>query len=499
MSDIFEDPTLANPDADPDAKYSWDEEFQRHIAALLISDRQFLLQSLDLVKPSYFTNKAHTKVCGIAFDFFKKYRILPRKEFLIQELKGQLKEDKGLPFFIGEVNTLFDYFQPGMEARDYLRDKIIYFAKIQSVKHAFHKSLELIDKAPESEETWEKIYDKMRDAMTTHQNFDIGTDYFKSMKDRYVKKDEDSTERFITGFNSIDLEINGGGFRRGQMLSVVAQSGVGKSVWLANFSSTNLLRGKKGVYFTLEIPEVMVAERMDAILTGFPIQNLMAHKDDIFEKLNTLNIERPAGDDAIWPMVVKKFPGGTATVNTIRAYIAQLKFHGFSPDFVIVDYIGEMQDHPDMKIHESRERIVKELHGMAEEEDFFLATAMQPNRDGKKDNKGDRGRLDDDHLADSFGQIRPLDCCLSLNQNDNEKLLGVGRAYVIKQRDGKSRYQFYLKFDKENLRITETSRNEYMEIMNAQKEYASEETKIDLVVNKGWSPSDENADDKKSE
>ena len=74
MSDdqFIDDPTLSDPDSGQDTKYNWDEEFQRHIAALLISDRQFLLQSLDLVKTSYFTNKAHSKVCSIAFDFFKK-------------------------------------------------------------------------------------------------------------------------------------------------------------------------------------------------------------------------------------------------------------------------------------------------------------------------------------------------------------------------------------------------------------------------------------------
>ena len=131
---FFEDPTLQDPDGNVDTKYGWDEEFQRHITALLISDRQFLLQSIDLVNPSYFTNKVHSKVCNISFDFFKKYRILPRKDFIVQELKTQLKDNKSLAYYLSEVNVLFDYFQPGMEAREYLQDKIVFFAKIQAVK-----------------------------------------------------------------------------------------------------------------------------------------------------------------------------------------------------------------------------------------------------------------------------------------------------------------------------------------------------------------------------
>lgn len=491
----FEDPNLTDPDGEEIVKYSWDKEFQRHIAALLISDRQFLLQSLDLIKPSYFTDKAHSKVVGVVSEFFKKYRLLPRKDFIITELKADLKDNKALPYYLGEVNVLFDYFQPGMEARDYLQDKITYFAKIQSLKSAFTESLKMIDKAPESEDTWNTIYDKMRDAMTVHQNFEVGIDYFKSVKDRYAKmaEDKENDERFITGLNGIDLEINGGGYRRGQMLSIIAGSGVGKSVMLACIAATNLLRGKKGVYITLEISEEMVAERMDAILTGFPIQNLQAYKDDIFEKVS--NLSKVTYEGEIWPLVIKKFAAGTASVNTIRAYISQLRFHGFNPDFVIVDYIGEMQDYPDMKIYESREKLVKDLHGMTEEEDVFCATAMQPNRDAKKDGKtGERSRIDDEHLADAYGQIRPLDGCVSLNQNDNEKFLGIGRCYIIKQRDGKSRYQIYLKFDKECLKITEITRDEYKMKMNMHKESASEDTQIDLVKDLAkakFKPSDE--------
>lgn len=484
MSDgqFLDDPTLADPDGGSESKYNWDEEFQRHIASLLISDRQFLLQSLDLVKPSYFTNKAHAKVCSIVFEFFKNNRIMPRKAFLVQELKTQLKNNKSLPYYLAEVNVLYDYFQPGLEARDYLRDKIVFFAKIQAVKKAFHDSLKLIDQAPESEETWSKVYEEMRQAMQTQQNFEIGIDYFRSIKDRYANKEEslDSTERFITGLAGVDIEIGGGGYSAGEIISIVAGSGVGKSVLLACIAATNVLRGKKGVYISLELAEEKVADRMDAIFTGLPVQNLLGCKEDVFERLHSLQGVALEGD--IWPFVIKQFPAGTATVNTIRAYISQLRFQGFDPDFIIVDYVGEMALHPDLKSHESRERIVRDLRGMAMEEKVFVATAMQPNRDGKKDSKNDQGRLDDEHLADSYGQIRPLDGCISLNQNDNEKMLGIGRGYIIKQRDGKSRYQIYLRFDKESLRITEIHRDEYLRMLNAQKEYASEETKFDMVA-----------------
>jgi hypothetical protein len=478
----YEDPTLKDPDGDDvgDTKYRWDEQFQRHIIALVLCDRQFMLQSLDLIKSSYFTHKAHQKACGFAQEHFKKYRLLPKKDFILQEIKLALKDDKHLDYYLGEINGVFEYFQPGLDSRDYLQDKISYFAKIQAVRTAFHNSLKEIDKNPESEETWVKVYDLMRDAMTVHQNFEVGLDYFQSLQDRYAedREDEDEKEIFITGLESIDKEIGGGGYNRGEIISIVAGSGVGKSVMLACIAGSNLLRGKKGVYISLELAEDKIADRMDAILTGFPIQNLYGHKDAVLSKLMSLN---GVDYDTKIPFIIKQFPAGTASVNTVRAYISQLRFHGFDPDFIIIDYVGEMADMPGLETYESREKTVRDLRGMAMEENVFIATAMQPNRSSKEANKHQSGRIDDEHLADSFGQIRPLDGCFSIMQNDAEKLLGVGRMYVMKQRDGKSRYMLWLQFDQQNLRITEIAHSTYMAKLNAHKEKVADGVSIDAV------------------
>lgn len=481
MTGILEDPDLVDPDnvTTKHSSFRWDEEFQRHIVSMIISDRQFMLQSIDLINAEYFSNKAHRKIAEISQKFFREYRVLAKKEFLSQEIKDQIKEPKNIPFYIGELNVIFDFFEPGLEARDYLMDKITYFAKMQSFRQAFTSGLKLLDENPESQETWEKIYNKIEKVITTTSNFDLGTNYFEEFKKRYETTEEnnESQDKFLTGIDGVDENVNGGGYNRGEILSIVAGSGVGKSVMLACIAATNLLRGYKGLYITLELREEKVADRMDAILTGLPVQMLYNHKDEIFDKLTSLK----GVDYDSETLVIKQFPAGTATVNKIRAYLSQLKFHGFEPDFLIVDYVGEMQDTPGMPTYESREKAVRDLRGLGTEENIFVATAMQPNRTSKEDRKNNNILLDDSNLADSFGQIRPLDGCLSLNQSDTEKELGIGRGYVIKQRDGKSRYQFYLKFDKESLRITEMSLETYKNIRNTHVEVASDEVLVDQV------------------
>jgi hypothetical protein len=834
VDENLEEPSLLDPDGNVDIQFNWQEEFQRHIISLILLDRQFMLQAIDLVKPKYFTQRAHQMACLIAFEFFNRYGLLPDKAFLVQELRDRLKGNKSLPYYLGEINVVYDYFQPGLESREYLTDKIHYFAKIMSVKAAFDETVKLVKKGSESEETWGKIHELWKSALLVERNFDVGIDYFKTLQERYSEEseEEDRNSRFITGFPTMDEET-GGGYSAGEIMAVVANSGVGKcfgkgtpilmydgtikniqdiqvgdlvmgndstprkvlrlvrgqdklydviptkgmryrvnsehvlslkglrnnivnvpiktylkqhntfkinhkgyrvgvkfpkqpvridpyilgtwlgdgtvrtteitsmdkdvvaewelyawkrnmtltkkkgakgraytygivgsqgktnplksdlrfynlilnkhiphvykvnsrkvrlevlagvidadgsisnnccdfinknrilandvvylarslgfaayvkpsrkksqngtygnywrvtisgntsqipvriarkkchkrqqikdvlktgikvvpagignyygfetdgnhlfllgdftvvhnSVYLACFAAMNIMRRKKGVYISCELLDKKVAARMDAIFTGLPIKALKSYKEDVFTKIEAMRDGRVfvknesdkrwfdgtlgmggnasiVADEDFSPLIIKEFPGRTLTVDMIRAYIAQLRFRGFNPDFIIVDYLGEMKDIPGLEIYESRERIVGHLRGMAKEEKVFVAIALQPNRKGKEAGKMDNGVIDEEHFADSYGQIRVLDGAFSFMQNDKEKTMGVGRGFVIKQRDGKSRYYFNLAFDKENLRITEISNAKYKEAMVKFKDKVIENVDVDNI------------------
>jgi hypothetical protein len=81
----------------------------------------------------------------------------------------------------------------------------------------------------------------------------------------------------------------------------------------------------------------------------------------------------------------------------------------------------------------------------------------------KKDGLGD-GVIDDTNLADSYGQIRPLDGCWSINQMQAEKEAGIARIFVIKHRHGKSRFTCYVRFDMKTLQIKQISSDGYDKI-----------------------------------
>jgi replicative DNA helicase len=468
---------LTDPDAEDEAAFKWDEEFQRYILAMLVSDRHFLVQSLPLVKPKYFTDEVHKLICDLLFEHFDEYKVLPRKAWIVQEIKDKTegKKDEVKMHYLQELGMVYDHYTPGIESRDYLLDKIVNFAKMQAVKVAFSQCLTQIKRDPESDGTWMNIQAILRDALLVDKNFDPGLDYFQSYEERYEAVDEEEVrEVFTTGFHKIDEALLGGGPTKGEIYSWIGLSGTGKSLALVRASVLNVTKlGKRVLYISLEMDEKKIAERFDAQIADIDINRLQENKSLIkkaFEE-ELKDTEDPR------LLIIKQFTPGTMDVGTLRAYLQQLSLVGFKPDLLIVDYIGEMKDYPNMPTWESRYRIVRDLRGLASEEDVCILTAMQPNKGAReaqevKDRFGNlqSGVIDDNNLADAFGQIRPLDGCWSINQTHFEKKADIARVFVIKHRHGKSRYTFHIEYEmaregvdgsKTTLAMREISENRY--------------------------------------
>jgi len=470
---------LTDPDASvPDAKYKYDDEFQRSIVGLLLNDRWFAVQCLDLISPSYFLDERHQLLCKILFSHLDEYNVLPTKTVVVQEMKDKVsdRDDKVKYHYSAEAELVYKKYVPGLDSRKYYLDKIVTFAKLVGLKKAFDESLVLVKRDPEAEGTWLRIQEILKDAILVDRNFEEGLDYFQTFEERYkrMEDDEEHKEHFTSGFENIDNALLGGGPHRGEIYSWIGLSGSGKSLALVGAALKNVTQlGKKVLYVSLEMDEDSIAERFDAQISNVEINKLQENKEIVYKAFE--DFSRDKEDKRM--LIIKQFPAGTMTVNTLRAYMQQLYMMGFKPDLIVIDYIGEMQDYPGMPTYESRYRIVRDLRGFATEEDVCIFTAMQPNKDAreaqKKDSQLGDGVIDDTNLADSYGQIRPLDGCWSINQMQAEKEAGIARIFVIKHRHGRSRFTCYAEFDMKTLQMRQISEIKYNEIW---KRYSFQKT-----------------------
>jgi len=463
-------------------KFAWDDTFQRKLLGMLLTDDQMLIQSMDKIKPEYFSNEAHVLICKLLFEYFANKKSMPDLDFLSNDILTATKDrERSVQLvYIGELKALTDYYVPGLETRDYLIDKVTFFAKVQAVKVAFHASLEKMQEAPEDEKTWSFVYERMRQAMLIDRSYEPGLDYFSQLDEMYKRMDEVfvGKDRFTTGFPAIDDTLTGGGMFVGQIGSWIGLPGTGKSLALVKTAVCNVLLGHKVLYLTMEMDELGIAQRFTSQFTKMDINNLRGCKDEVYKTVEEFKKEKMDSN----LLHIKQFPGGMLDVNGIRAFMAQLELRGFKPNVLIVDYVGEMKDDPTVKKYESAYRILRDLRGFGVEKGHCTFTCVQPNQSAAKLEIGQY--IDESNIGTSFDQFKPLDAFWSINQQVLEKDAQVGRVFVIKHRNGRSRFSFNIGFDYAlgTLDMFQISKEQYRERMNLVQEKKAEEVTIDNVT-----------------
>lgn len=472
--------SLVDPDApqQQDRKYDFDKNIQQDILSLMIHERSFMVQSINLIKPSYFVDKAHVLLCNILIDWFNNYvkQITGQSEEWVQErylydqLSEELKDNPAKSYYLAETKTIIDSYVQGLTSRSYCLDRITSFAKDQAIRIAVAKTIDLVKS--HDKEKYDKLKYLWDETLLIGPQMDMGLNYFEEVEERYLRmeKDREGRDRFSSGFGEIDEAIVGHGLSRGEIGSYQAMSGAGKSWMLCKAAIENVRRGHRVLFVTLEMNQDKTAERFDTLLTNLHMERLLESKNSVKKKLEVeiktamqvLNSENKNR------LFIKHFPAGSADMNVIKAYYSQMALRKFKPDLLCLDYVGELKDFPGMKTYESRQRLVRDLRAFGSEENHCTLTAMQSNRAGRFAQDG--GFIDDSEVGDSYGQVRVMDAVWSINQTAKEKKAGIGRIFVVKHRNGKSRYHFCYQQKSDTLAINSISDATYREIYSSIKD-----------------------------
>jgi len=166
-----------------------------------------------------------------------------------------------------------------------------------------------------------------------------------------------------------------GGPGAGDLVVVVAQSHLGKSMWLAAQANHAATQGKNVIYFSLETKGEQLTERVLAALTGIEQYKLKDHPLKVKDMLDTL------------PGNVKfiQFKATEAKVDLIKAKVEELKAINFFPDMIIVDGLNQLKIQKGLSFGNSNDKfeyLAEELRDMAFEYEIPLYTAFQSNRSG---------------------------------------------------------------------------------------------------------------------
>jgi len=346
-------------------KVKYNKTFQSKIIASLVTDKQFLQKMYPIIDYTLFDSVELQQVVRWTMNYWENYKDIPNREYFELELnKIDVKTDKALKYGLNElVNNVYDVHIPS-NGLEYIKDESFNFFNNQNWK----KTILLCVDAVEGED-FDQVQKLIKDAYSVTNQTEIGLDYKSTAIDRYTKLKRVTV---TTGFDELDQALKGG-FGNGDLITIIAPSGIGKSWLLANFGSNALLAGKNVVHFTLELTETQTAIRYDTILTKTPV-NILEKDPSLVD--NFINNNPQLGESIISFYTMK-----SVTVPKLKTHVEQIRVDKFKPDIVFIDYgdlIKPTSNYRDKRLN--LEEVYEDLKKMAQELDIPVVTASQTNR-----------------------------------------------------------------------------------------------------------------------
>lgn len=407
--------------------YKYTTQVQLKILALLWRDEQSYSTYRETIKPKYFSKSIHIDLCRIIFDYYEKYGTSPTMDVLVEEVTQMCSKTKSKQKLEEDyIQAISDMSEVELYDIEYLKDKILSFGKRQALVDAILESAEILEK--ESDTQYSKIEKLTKDALMVGEGInDLGVDIYDNIEERFVGylNDDDVIERIPTEMEILD-QCLGGGVGRTEQCVVVAPPGRGKTTFLISAGAAAVENGYNVLHISLENNEKQILRNYDMRLLK---KNMDYIKDNVDKSIAAMfNIKKFRKGK----LKIKKYPAKTATVNTIRAYLDQLKaVEGFIPDVLIVDYgmlLKPLQNYTDKR--SGIESVYEDLRAIADDYNLALWTAAQGNRTALS-----KKIVTMADLAECFAIANTADILLCMCQTQKEKSKGDMRLFLGKVRD----------------------------------------------------------------
>lgn len=423
------------------------QEFRILILKAFIKDFNFTQKFIDYLKPEYFETIPEKVIFSTFKDYFNKYKRRPLLEEMMQ-LTIKYKDDELVNNVIRMV-----YKEKHINV-EYLTKELKDFCLHQELKATIvdaHNNL-----LPDLK--FDQIFDNIKKAITFKDKFDdLGTDYLISLDKRLEMQRQQELETFYipTGILGLDGYIKG--LKAPQVGVILAPPKLGKSMFLAQVAQNALFYKKNIIYYTFELSEDDICNRLDSCVTGIPLDNLENCEGALRKKLDFIRNTFKSN------IIVKYYPTRKATVNTLYSHIRQLEnVKHFIPDLIIIDYPGRMKPLTDRKDKRLEvEDIFLDIIGLAGELNVPIWTAHQSSREGI--NNEDIGM---EHFSESLEPARGCDIILGMSATNNQKLAGLCNIHIMGSRNGKDGVKLYAERQAERMRIKSINKDDYKRIMS---------------------------------
>lgn len=407
----------------------FDERFQENIVRLLHQDSGFAEAALEHLTPAHFENPIHAWTVRTMRQCYNVNGFLPDGVVLKQERRkaerlGTIRKED-VPAY---RSFLAKKLHRPVANRTYIKRELQQFVKHQAVKNFI---LDAVDNLL-PQHKWDELDSKMARTLDFDLtgDFSIGERPGETWKKRMRAREQTKEAGITTGIAELDRLMVRGGMTPKQLGTVIAPTGRGKTNFLINLAASAVLDNIPTLYITLELDAETIMDRFDARFTGVSLKDLRT------ETRTLRRAYRKVAKRVSRNLVVKEFPPGTTTVNTLKQHIRKLERIGFYPKLIVIDYADLLKPRIEFadSSYETQGQVYLDILGMLAELKIVGWTATQGNR--KSMDADVKGDVDLSMMADSMKKAFLAFVVLGLAQSVKEKKFRKGRVVILKNRNG---------------------------------------------------------------
>ena len=414
----------------PDDFSRFGKHFQEGLCQLILEDRPFCDQITEVLDISFLELSYLQIFIQKILDYRDKYKVHPTYEIMVTILRTELDDENE-----ALQRQVVEYFarihKNDLQDSEYIKSTSLDFCRKQKLKGALLKTIGLMQSS-----SFDEISKVINDALKLGMNNDAGYEYLVDFEDRYKMQARNPE---TTAWDEID-EITGGGLGQRELGVVVAPTGAGKSMVLTHLGAHGVKRGKTVIHYTMELCDKVIGRRYDSCITGIPLKDLNAFKEQVYEEISDLQ----------GSLIIKEYATKSATTQTIRTHLEKLKKRGIHPDIIIVDYADILR--PVTISREKRhdlENIYEDLRAIAQDYQCPLWTASQTNRSGLNAEV-----VTMESISEAFNKCFVADFICSVSRTATDKVNNTGRMFIAKNRNGPDGVVYPIFADWSNVKIS---------------------------------------------
>lgn len=424
---------------------------QENVLCLLCFKDDAALVISGLISPSLFDNAIYRRVAALATDYVRKYRKSPQihiADLLEEDLNKKGKSSNLLSRVLQDLKELYE---DGVN-EEFVLNNLKGFIRQQRLKAGVVEAASLLQEG-QLDKAESKILEALKDKEAA---FSPGINLRSGLS--LVEAGADVFDTFKIGIPPFDAH-NIGPSRKALFL-LMAATNKGKSWGLVHIGKFAILQRLKVLHITLEMSEARLLPRYyqsmfsmfrrgDQEIGKTDIVMLDKSPEGIFEGYSEGKVlKRPVLTGTVGMakakkllsklgnkvnLLVKEFPTGALTMEGLRAYLDMLEHYDrFVPDMLIIDYPDLMSiDTSQLRVDTGR--MYKQLRGLGVERNMAVVAVTQTNRGGE-----DAKLIGLRHTSEDYSKAATADTVITYNQTSMEKVLGLARLFVAKERDERS-------------------------------------------------------------